>query len=67
MKKLSLTFLGDVRVANYGVYLNGEPLENAIRDALLEDDEEDRQCLAHVNMTIEPVKDTGLSVEVEEV
>ena len=67
MKKLSLTFLGDVRVTNYGVYLNGEPLENAIRDALLEDDEEDRQCLAHVNMTIEPVKDTGLSVEVKEV
>lgn len=67
MKKLSLTFIGDVHVASYGVFLDGESLESAIGSALIDGDNDEVRCVARVNLTFEPVKDAGLSVEVNEV
>ena len=63
MKKLSLTFLGDVHIASYGVFLDNVGLETVVQNALMDENDETR-CMARVALTIEPVTDAGLSVEV---
>ena len=67
VKKLNLTFVGMVNVTSYGVFLNGTGIESAVKDALLcEDAERDLDFMARVSLEINPMKDTGLSVEVDE-
>lgn len=70
MKKFSLTFLGDIEIRKYGIYLGNVGLEEAIQKALLSESDTDKEngkrYLARVNLTIDPVEDAGLNVVVEE-
>lgn len=67
MKKLNLTFVGTVHVTPYGVFLDGTGIENAVKDALLcEEAERDLDFMARVSLEINPMKDAGLTVEVDE-
>lgn len=64
MKKLSMTFVGKLELANYGVFLDGKNIVDAIAENMLDNGKNESSC-ARLNLTIEPIEDAGLKVEVE--
>lgn len=66
VKKMNLTFVGDVEVASYDTYLDGKSLTTILAKSILGDVKDNMKGLARVTMTIEPMEDAGLNVEVEE-
>lgn len=65
MKKLSMTFVGKLDITKYSVYLDDKNLIDAITEKLVEDTKIE-SAFARLNLTIEPIEDAGLKVEVEE-
>ena len=64
-KKLNLTFVGELDVTSYGTYLGEKGgFEKIIYSALQEDGDEEK-FLGRVTLTIEPLEDAGLNMEVE--
>lgn len=63
-KKLNLTFVGEVDVTNYGVFIGNEGFETVIFNSM-RDGECNERFLGRVALTIEPLEDGGLHVEAE--
>lgn len=63
-KKLNLTYVGEIDVTSYGAYLGDQRFETIISDSMRED-EDGEKFLGRVTLTIEPLEDAGLNIEVE--
>lgn len=63
-KKLNLTYVGEIDVTNYGAYLGDQRFETIISNSMRED-KDGEKFLGRVTLTIEPLEDAGLNVEVE--
>lgn len=63
-KKLNLTYVGELDVTDYGTYLGGQRFETIISNSMRED-KDGEKFLGRVTVTIEPLEDAGLNVEVE--
>lgn len=63
-KKPNLTYVGEVDVTSYGFYICDQRLDTIISDSMREG-KEGEEFLARVTLTIEPLEDAGLRVEVE--
>lgn len=63
-KKLNLTYVGEIDVTNYGAYLGDQGFETIISNSMRED-KDGEKFLGRVTVTIEPLEDAGLNVEVE--
>lgn len=64
-KKLNLTYAGNIGVRGYGLFLGDESFSSITSSAMLVEGEEGGDFLGRVTLTIEPLEDTGLNVEVE--
>lgn len=65
MKKLSMTFVGKLEITKYSVYLEDKNLIDAITEKMV-GDHKSESAFSRLTLTIEPIEDAGLKVEVEE-
>lgn len=62
-KKLNLTYVGSIDMTGYGVYLDDGYIEQVIHQAMCGEEDGER-FMGRVTLTIEPLEDAGLNVEV---
>ena len=63
-KKLNLTYVGNIDVHEYGLFLGDDSISNITSRAML-DGEIRGGFLGRVTVVIEPLEEAGLNVEVE--
>lgn len=63
-KKLNLTYVGNINVKKYGLYIGDDDIQDVICKAMCEDGDGGK-FIGSVTLTIEPTEDAGLHVEVE--
>ncbi len=65
MKKITLKYVGQAEQWGSGLYLEDKNLADILKSAMEEQGEPQIKGLVRLTMTIEPLEDAGLTVEVE--
>lgn len=66
MKYLDIHFCGTMETYSYGTYLGEKSLDDVLANALIKGGMNGYKGIVRLHLAIEPIKDEGLKVEVEE-